>query len=107
MSVARIGGRIFGFSGGGYLRLFPLWLIKRKIAALNASGVPAVVYLHPRDIAPDCPVAPMSYFNRRVLYVGLGSAADKLRGLLAKFRFGSCETVLSEQLGEAMQCSTS
>jgi polysaccharide deacetylase family protein (PEP-CTERM system associated) len=107
MSVARIGGRVFGFSGGGYLRLFPLWLIKRKIAALNTTGVPAVVYLHPRDIAPDCPEAKMSRRNRWALYVGLDSAAEKLRGLLSKFRFGPCETVLSERLEEAIQCSTS
>lgn len=107
MSVARIGGRIFGFSGGGYLRLFPLWLIARHIRLLNAKGIPAVVYLHPRDIAPDCPAAEMSRIDRWALYVGLDSAAEKLRRLLEMFRFGTCKAVLSEHFEEAMQCSTS
>ena len=108
MSLMNIAGRQVGFSGGGYLRLFPGWLIRRGFDALHRRGLPGVVYLHPRDIAPDSPVVPMSAIRRFKCYVGLSTAAAKLRMLLERYRFASCEEVLRQQLpGEEAPCSTS
>ena len=98
MSVMRMGPKAVAFSGGGYLRVFPEWLIHRGFEQCHRRGIPAVVYLHPRDIAPDCPVAPMSPVRRFKSYVGLATAAAKLRRLLERYRFGTCAEALAESL---------
>ena len=53
MSVMKLGPKRLPFSGGGYLRLLPGWMIRRGFEQLNRQGIPVVVYLHPRDFAPD------------------------------------------------------
>lgn len=94
MSVMRLGPKRFAFSGGGYLRLLPPWMIRRGFAQLNDEGVPVVVYLHPRDFAPECPRVPMPLSRRFKCYVGLSSTRDKLRMLLDRYRFDTCAAVL-------------
>ena len=101
MSVARIGvgplRRSTCYSGGGYLRLLPSFLIEQGIAAEERAGRSTVVYLHPRDIAPDCPRVPMPLHRRFKCYVGLGSAETKLRTLLKRHRFAACEELLASR----------
>jgi polysaccharide deacetylase family protein (PEP-CTERM system associated) len=99
MSTMRIGGQSVCYSGGGYLRLFPVWLIERGIKQLAKTGVPTVVYLHPRDFAPDCPRVPMPLHRRFKSYVGAGSTASKLKWLLESYRWSTCSSVLRQQLG--------
>ena len=94
MSVMRFAGRKLPFSGGGYMRLFPKWLIRRGFDQLNAQGIPTVVYLHPRDFAPDCPRVPMPLKRRFQSYVGLASTKGKLQMLLQRYRFSTCAAVL-------------
>ncbi|MFO0827686.1 MAG: polysaccharide deacetylase family protein [Phycisphaerales bacterium] len=94
MSVMTIAGKSVCFSGGGYLRLFPLGLIRRGFNHCHAQRRPAVVYLHPRDFAPDCPRVPMPLRRRFKSYVGLASTRAKLERLLAEYRFDTCERVL-------------
>ena len=94
MSVMRLFGARMAFSGGGYLRLLPQWMIRRGFDQLNRRGMAAVVYLHPRDFAPDCPRIPMPPLRRFKCYVGLRGTADKLRMLLRHYRFDTCAAVL-------------
>jgi len=94
MSVLPLGPFRFCFSGGGYFRLLPAWLIERGFELAERAKRPAVVYLHPRDFATDCPVAAMSAFRRFKCYVGQGSTEGKLRRLLEKYRFTTCYEVL-------------
>lgn len=94
MSVMRVGGMRVPFSGGGYMRLLPGWMIRRGFDQLNDNGVPAVVYLHPRDFAPDCPRVPMPPHRRFKCYVGLGTTKQKLKMLLETYRFDTCAAVL-------------
>lgn len=95
MSVARFATRSVAFSGGGYMRLLPLWMIRKGFEQNHAEGRPVVVYLHPRDFAPDCPRAPMPLHRRFKSYVGLGTTAGKLDALLAEHRFGTCGEALA------------
>ena len=93
MSVMRVGPKRLAFSGGGYLRLLPGWLIRRGFEQQHARGFPAVIYLHPRDFAPDCPRVPMPLHRRFKCYVNTRSTKAKLRMLLKTYRFSSCAAV--------------
>lgn len=96
MSVMPIGPCRVAFSGGGYLRLLPAHLIRRGFRLNERRGVPTVVYLHPRDFAPDCPRVPMPASRRLRCYVGLNSTTGKLRMLLDSYRFDTCRRALDQ-----------
>ena len=53
ISVADMMGKRICFFGGGYLRLFPYWLIRKKAQEVLAEGRPVVFYIHPREIDPE------------------------------------------------------
>ncbi len=82
------------FSGGGYLRLFPKWFLRHGFANFHRRNLPVVVYLHPRDFAPDCPRVPMPLSRRFKSYVGLKSTESKLAMLLDLYKFDTCAAVL-------------
>jgi polysaccharide deacetylase family protein (PEP-CTERM system associated) len=99
MSVAPVGlGPLRArmcYSGGGYLRLLPSWMIEQGVAHEAKAGRPTVVYLHPRDFAPDCPRVPMPPHRYFKCYVGTRTTEGKLRRLLAKHRWDTCANVLA------------
>ena len=94
MSVMRLAGLRLPFSGGGYLRVLPSALIRSGFSQLNRKGRPVVVYLHPRDFAPDCPRVPMPLLRRFKCYAGAGSTRPKLEMLLRSYSFDTCAAVL-------------
>lgn len=77
------------FSGGFYFRILPYFLIKKGIKKLNQKGLPAIVYLHPREIDPNSPRLPLPLKPRFIHYIGLKRALAKLKALLQDFRFTS------------------
>jgi polysaccharide deacetylase family protein (PEP-CTERM system associated) len=94
MSVLRIGPLGLPFSGGGYLRLIPSCAIRIGFRHYHRQGLPVVVYLHPRDLAPDCPRVAMGPYRRFKCYVGLKTSRHKLRMLLKEYRFDTCAALL-------------
>jgi polysaccharide deacetylase family protein (PEP-CTERM system associated) len=85
-------GRKILFSGGGYFRLFPYWLISR----LTRKSDYVMTYFHPRDFDPDQPIIPnLSLVRRYKSYFGLSKSSVKLSKMLSDFSFMS--------LGEADQ----
>lgn len=104
MSVARVGvgpaRKKMCYCGGGYMRLLPGSLIRQGIEQEASAGRPTVVYLHPRDFAPDCPkvrMPPHRYFK---CYVGTRTTERKLRDLLSRYTWGTCEQVVATGLAE-------
>lgn len=93
MSVMRFGPVKIPFSGGGYMRVLPEWMIRHGFEKFTAAGVPVVVYLHPRDFAVDCPRVPMPLFRRFKCYTGMETTAAKLQMLLSRYRFATCAEV--------------
>ena len=78
-------GRHLIFSGGGYFRLFPYWLIKKW--AIEKQDY-LISYIHPRDLDAGQPVIKELPFRRKFKsYVGLGKAERKLRRMLTDFCF--------------------
>lgn len=102
MSMMNVMGKSLPFSGGGYLRLWPKWLIKKGFRQLEEKNMPGVVYLHPRDFAPDSPRVKMPIHRHFKSYVGMRTTESKLRMLLEHFAFDTCEQVLKTQLGDKM-----
>lgn len=89
--------------GGGYLRVAPTWYIKHAISRLNQRGHPALLYMHPYELAPDeFEKLPLAIPRRTRFQQGLGrnSVAKKLLLLLSEFRFGSIQEVSKAQRGE-------
>jgi hypothetical protein len=94
ISVLRLGPLRLAFSGGGYIRLLPFRVIARGFSAFNRAGLPVVVYLHPRDFAPDQPRIPMPMYRKFKSYVGLSTTRHKLCRMLSRYRFDTCAAVL-------------
>lgn len=78
-------GRRLVFSGGGYFRLTPSFLLKFLFGGPEKY---VMTYFHPRDFDPGQPVVPgLSKARKFKAYVGLSSAERKLESLLARFNF--------------------
>ena len=93
MSTVRLGKSNWPVAGGGYFRLFPLWITRRAIRGINAEGHPAIIYLHPWEFDPSQPRVPNAPVLARFRhYVNLRKTESRLRALLQEFRFGTmCE----------------
>jgi peptidoglycan-N-acetylglucosamine deacetylase len=94
----RLGSRSIGvgFTGGGYFRVIPLPVIEWLISREERAGRPAVVYLHPRDFAVDCPRVSLPLQRRFRTYWGISTTEPKLRTLLERFQWGTCREVLRQ-----------
>lgn len=96
MSILKLGPVWLPFSGGGYMRALPYSMIELSFKKFESMEVPVVVYLHPRDFAPDQPVVSMPLHRKFKSYVGLSSTEMKLKSLLSKFEYTTCERVLED-----------
>lgn len=77
-------GKNIIFSGGGYFRIFPYFIIKRMMK--DSSYV--MTYFHPRDFDPDQPVLKdISLIRYIKSYIGLKYSKNKLIKLLNDFKF--------------------
>jgi hypothetical protein len=72
------------FSGGGFFRIFPYWLIKHW-----AKQSPYLMtYFHPRDFDPMQPMLANISLQRKIKsYIGLKQSFKKLQLLLRDFEF--------------------
>jgi polysaccharide deacetylase family protein (PEP-CTERM system associated) len=99
LSTWRLGGQNWPVAGGGYFRLYPLWVTRHAIRRLNATSQPAIAYLHPWEFDPEQPVVanapPLSRFRH---YVNLGKTEARLRALLGEFDFAPMREVFAGQL---------
>lgn len=98
MSIQGFGPVKIPFSGGGYMRLLPSGVIQRYFDSFEDNNTPVVVYLHPRDFAPDQPRVKMPLDRKFKSYVGLSSTEQKLRDLLESYTFDTCLNVMIEEL---------
>lgn len=81
-------------AGGGYLRQFPLAVIRRAFREATERSEPATFYIHPWEIDPDQPRLPVSPLNRIRHYRGLGFALARIELLLEEFSFDSIASYL-------------
>lgn len=80
------------YSGGGYFRLFPYWMIRRF--AKNEDYL--LSYIHPRDLDAGQPMLEDLPLKRKFKsYVGLKGAENKLRKFLTDFEF--CDLQIADK----------
>lgn len=82
ISVVQILGKRVCLFGGGYLRVFPYFLINHMSRTLNRAGRPVVYYIHPREVDPNHPRLPMGWARSFKSYVNLSTTLPKLRALM-------------------------
>lgn len=81
-------GREIVFSGGGYFRLFPYWLIKK----LTKKQSYTMTYFHPSDFDPGQPDMPHLSMRQRIKNrIGLKGAYNKYLKYLDDFDFVNIE----------------
>jgi len=88
-SVVEIFHKRLSLFGGGYLRLFPLFLIRKGIQSLEKHHRPLVIYVHPREVDPDHPRLRLSAWRNFKCYCRLKTTYPKLDYLTSEFRFSS------------------
>ena len=87
VAVTKVFGKQMCFSGGGYLRLLPYFIIKKNFVKFNKQNYPVMVYLHPRDFDPDTPRMKMAPHRALKCYINLKSTQKKFERLLEDFDF--------------------
>jgi polysaccharide deacetylase family protein (PEP-CTERM system associated) len=95
LPVYRRLGHPWPIGGGGYLRLYPYFLTRHGLRAINAEGRPFAVYLHPWELDPDQPQLATGRLATFRHYVNLRRTKKRLKKLLADFQFGTMEEVLA------------
>jgi polysaccharide deacetylase family protein (PEP-CTERM system associated) len=85
-------------AGGGYLRLFPVWFVRKALSRINEiEGRPAIVYFHPWETDPDQPRIKAGLKSRFRHYVNLDKTMSKVRYLLTHLQFAPVSSVLSRE----------
>ena len=84
ISLGKVFGREIVYSGGGYFRVMPYWLLKRMTEKTDY----VLSYFHPSDFDPDQPQMPqlpkMRQFKNRV---ALNGAYKKFERYISDFEF--------------------
>ncbi len=95
-----VGGRMsfrLPVGGGGYLRLFPVSLMRYAFHHINCKEhQPAVLYFHPWEIDPGQPRIPSGWKSRFRHYVNLETTFGKLDALMGNLQFVTMKEVLAD-----------
>lgn len=83
------------FSGGGYLRLLPLWFVRKAFDRINGKeGRPVVLYFHPWEIDTGQPRIRAGMKSEFRHYHNIAKVEGKLGTLLSSYRFAPMKQVL-------------
>lgn len=93
--VWRVLGNSIPVGGGGYFRLYPYRLTRHALKAINSSGRPFSVYLHPWEFDPDQPRLAAGWMRAFRHYLNLRHTETRLAQLLEDFSFGTLSEVLT------------
>lgn len=96
-ATLRVAGANLPAGGGAYFRLLPYGLVGAALRASERRGEPATFYIHPWELDPDQPRFPVSLATRVRHYGGLDRMEDRVRRLLAEFRFRPISETLEER----------
>jgi len=84
-------------AGGGYFRMYPLWLSRHWWSRINRiQGEPFIFYIHPWELDPAQPRIPTNLRSRFRHYQNLSSTEKKLDRILATFRLTKISSALDQ-----------
>lgn len=86
-ATLRVAGVNLPAGGGAYFRLLPFRLLSAAFAQAEERQVPATFYMHPWEIDAAQPRLPVGPLTRVRHYGGLGRMPERVRRLLACYRF--------------------
>lgn len=92
-SVFKCCGLGLPFLGGTFLRWAGAGFLKERVAALNRSGLPALLYFHSWEFDPAPPPG-LSFYKRAVQYYNVKSVPLKADALLAAFDWAPIRDLL-------------
>lgn len=90
-------GRRVPVGGGGYLRLFPLALLRAGLRQKERADVPGCIYLHPWEVDPGQPRQRLGVLRGFRHYVNLHRTLGKLDRLLQEYPFTSVSAVFAQR----------
>jgi polysaccharide deacetylase family protein (PEP-CTERM system associated) len=96
ITVKEVFGKPICFFGGGYLRFFPYFLIRRMSSKVLEEGRPVIFYVHPREIDPNHPRMSMGLKRKFMSYTQLRTTESKIRRLLEEFELTTFEKFIAE-----------
>lgn len=86
------------FGGGGYFRLYPLFVTKRCIASRNKLGDPCMFYIHPYEVGPVIPrITEISSYRKFRHYYNCNKGSRRIKNILQSFKFTSVIEVLKRK----------
>lgn len=100
MSAIEIFGRRILMFGGGYLRLFPITIIKWGVERLHKANHPLIIYIHPREIDPGHPRLALNPKRSFKSYYNLKSTMPKLEWLCSKYSFCTMNEFVTQSVDE-------
>lgn len=98
MATTTIFGKRIPFGGGGYFRLYPLWLTKYFLSKWNKKGEPCMFYIHPYEIGPEIPkIKELSAYRKFRHYYHCKNGGMRVRKFLNGMHFAPTIEVLKTQ----------
>lgn len=97
--ISTLGGKKYRLpvGGGGYLRLFPVTLVRRAFEYINGrEKQPAVLYFHPWELDPDQPRVRTGWKSRFRHYVNLEKTLGKVTYLVRSLPFAPMKEVFAD-----------
>ena len=98
LSTVSVFGRRIPFGGGGYFRLYPLFLTQRCMVEVNRLGQPCMFYIHPYEVGPCMPrISSLSFYRKFRHYYNCRQGARRVKELLRTFKFVSACEIMEER----------
>lgn len=103
ISTSRKYNKNIGIGGGGYFRLYPYWLSKKRIDNfLKVEERPYNFYFHPWEIDPDQPRIKQACLKSKFRhYLNLPRMQSKLIRLLDDYQWDTMQQVYLSETGKA------
>ena len=91
MSTVQLMKINFPFGGGGYFRLYPLWLSVKFMRKCQEENRPIIFYAHPWEFDLNNPKVELPIFNQFRHYHGIHGFLEKMDRITDLFSFTSFE----------------
>lgn len=98
LSTAHFFNKRVPFGGGGYFRLYPLFLTRFCISTLNKLGHPSMLYIHPYEVGPIIPkISELSSYRKFRHYYNCRNGHERTKEILQAFEFNSAIEILRKR----------